>query len=408
MKTKIFFVAIFLYSNLSAQSLDITGYARTYLGLQTTGQNEYSIIQNTFDLNFEHSRGDVYFKVNPYLYHYSDKDLEIGFRQAYIDLYFDSFDIRIGKQQIIWGKADGVFITDIVSPKDMREFLLPDFNEIRTGINSLKFDYYLGTNTFELVWIPVFTPTQMPDRNSIWYVEPKYEIPYRIDYSKSDVADKLSNSEIFSKFSLLSSDIDFEIMASYSWDDDPTLHSERIYNTFNTTVDSIIVRPEHHRLTTIGGSFSTTIADMVIRGEGAYYTGKYFQSENPLIYDGVEKKDYFHYLLGLDYNIGDLKISGQFIQQVILSYNNYLLKDEFENTITLLASIDFFRETLNLELFSYIGLNDGDALIRPKITYDFIDGIEMQLGANLFLGTDGQFGRFDKNDMVYSKIKYSF
>lgn len=399
---------IMMTSMIGAQDLFLSGYARTYLGALTTGESDYSIIQNTFDLNFEHSRGDVYFKVNPFLYHYSDDELELGFRQAYMDLYFDSFDIRIGKQQIVWGKGDGVFITDIVSPKDMREFLLPEFSEIRVGVTSLKFNYYSGNSTFELVWIPVFTPTQMPDENSIWSIKPNYPLPYSIDYSNSDVKNKLSNSEIFTKYSLLSSEIDFEIMAGYSWDDDPTFHSEKILNPANGIVDSVILKPEHHRLATLGGSFSTTIGPVVLRGEGAYYNGKHFQSTNPKYSDGTEEKDYIHYLLGIDYSIGDLKLSTQFIQQAILDYNDYLLNDEFENTMTFLASMDFLRETLNVELFSYIGLDNGDALVRPKVTYDFIDGFQIQLGANLFFGDEGQFGRFDKNDMIYTKIKYSF
>jgi hypothetical protein len=405
---KLIISLLLMFTVINAQDLFLSGYARTYLGALTTGESDYSIIQNTFDLNFEHSRGDVYFKVNPFLYHYSDEDLELGFRQAYLDMYFDSFDLRIGKQQIIWGKADGVFITDIVSPKDMREFLLPDFNEIRVGVTALKFDYYLGNNTFELVWIPVFTPTQMPDQNSIWSPQPDYPLPYSLDYSNNEVKDKLGNSEIFAKYSLLSSAIDFELMAAYSWDDDPTFHSQKILNQTTGVVDSVVLKPEHHRLTTLGGSFSTTLGPLVLRGEGAYYTGKYFQSMNPTLSDGVVEKDYLHYLLGVDYTIGDLKLSSQYIQQAIMDYDDYLINDEFENTMTFLATIDFLRETLNVELFSYIGLNEGDALIRPKVTYDFVDGFQIMLGANLFVGDEGQFGRYDKNDMIYTKLKYSF
>lgn len=397
-----------LFSISNAQDLFLSGYARTYLGTLTTGDNEYSIIQNTFDLNFEHSKDNVYFKVNPFLYHYSDEDLELGFRQAYLDLYFDSFDIRIGKQQIIWGKADGVFITDIVSPKDMREFLLPDFNEIRIGITSLKFDYYIGSSTFEFVWIPVFTPTQMPDQNSIWSLQPDYPLPYSVDYANTEVKDKLSNSEIFAKYSLLSSAIDFELMAAYSWDDDPTFHSQKIIDQSTGVGDSVVLKPEHHRLTTLGGSFSTTLGPIVLRGEGAYYAGKNFQSMNPTLSEGVVEKDYLHYLLGVDYTIGDLKLSSQFIQQAVMDYDDYLINDEFENTITFLATMDFLRETLNVELFSYIGVNEGDALIRPKVTYDFVDGFQIMLGANLFVGDEGQFGEYDKNDMIYTKLKYSF
>jgi hypothetical protein len=248
----------------------------------------------------------------------------------------------------------------------------------------------------------------MPDQNSIWSLQPDYQLPYSFDYANADVKDKLVNSEIFAKYSLLSSAIDFELMAAYSWDDDPAFHSEKILNAATGIVDSVIIKPEHHRLTTLGGSFSTTIGPAVLRGEGAFYNGKHFQSTNPFSPGGTEEKNYFHYLLGVDYNIGDLRLSSQFIQQAIMDYDDFLINDEFENTMTFLASMDFLRETLNVELFTYIGLNEGDALIRPKVTYDFVDGFQIMLGANLFVGNEGQFGRYDKNDMIYTKIKYSF
>jgi hypothetical protein len=40
--------------------------------------------------------------------------------------------------------------------------------------------------------------------------------------------------------------------------------------------------------------------------------------------------------------------------------------------------------------------------------YDFSDSINLQFGANIFTGTEGQFGQYDKNDMIYGKIIYSF
>jgi len=91
-----------------------------------------------------------------------------------------------------------------------------------------------------------------------------------------------------------------------------------------------------------------------------------------------------------------------------LDYDDQIANDEFENTATILVSRTFLRETLKMELFSYIGLTNEDALIRPKLTYDFTDGFQLLLGANIFTGTDGRFGQYDDNDMIYFKVKYSF
>ena len=152
--------------SLFSQELSFSGYARNYSGI-LLDDSEYSIVQNTFSLKIEQSKGIVGFKANPYIYHYQNEDVVFGLRELYLDIFFDAMDIRIGKQQVIWGKADGVFITDIISPKDLTEFLLPDFDEIRLGVTGLKLDYYIGDSTFEIVWLPIFTPTIIPEAGSI-------------------------------------------------------------------------------------------------------------------------------------------------------------------------------------------------------------------------------------------------
>ncbi|MBS3742454.1 MAG: hypothetical protein KGY75_08190 [Candidatus Cloacimonetes bacterium] len=401
-------LSISIPSTASDRDLFFSGYVRTYNGALLKESGEYTLIRNTFNLNIEQRKGNVSFKVNPYIYQYSGKDLDIGLRQAYMDIFFRTIDLRVGKQQIIWGKAEGVFITDIISPKDMTEFLLPDFEEIRMGVNAVKADYYLGNHTFELVWLPVFTPTLMPSDSSIWQPQMNFAIPPQFDYSQKKVKKSLENSEVFFKYSAITSAADFELMAGYAWDDDPTMHVEKTIDPETHELTNLTVIPKHHRLTITGGSFSTTLGPLVLRSEGAYYAGKYFNTADSEASQGVVKKNYLHYLLGLDYTIWDINMSAQFIQQTILDYDESIDSDQYENTITYLMRKDFLRETLTLELFSYFGINNDDALLRPKIYYDIYDGFELTTGVNLFTGNKGRFGQYDNNDMVYMKLKYSF
>ncbi len=395
---------------VQGQEPDINGYVRTYLGVLNNEDYDYAINQNTFDLRFNQTAGEVAFFANPYIYQYPDQGMEIGLREAYMDIYFDNMDLRVGKQQIIWGKADGVFITDIVSPKDLTEFLLRDFDEIRIGVTSLKADYYRGNQTFELVWIPTFTPTLMPDETSIWSRFPEFDEAYVLDRSKVKVPGRLGNSETFIKYSGMSSSLDYELMAGTMWDDDPTLHLTPVLMPDY----SLIIAPQHHRLTLAGGSFSTELKGVIFRAEGAYYQGKKFISNNdfglPL---ELLERDYIHYLLGTDFSIGETRVSFQFIQRVIFAYEDAIVDEKTDDTVTFLANRTYFKDTLTLQLFGYVGLNREDALIRPSLTYDLADGFEILAGANIFvrnagLGNPGLFGYYDANDMLYVKVKYSF
>ncbi|MDD2196493.1 MAG: hypothetical protein PHE03_09020 [Bacteroidales bacterium] len=402
-------LAFVLLNQAKAQeNLEITGYARNYTGVLTGGDNEFSIVQNTLNLKFEKSSNRIAFKVNPYLNHYFDRDLEFGLREAYLDMRFDKFDIRVGKQQIIYGKAEGVFITDAVSPKDLKEFLLPDFDEIRMGITAAKVNYYFGNSTIEAVWAPVFSPNKMPEMNSIWRPVMPFPIAPTFDNSTAEITPSLENSELFLRFSSMGSHADFEIVGGYFWDDEPTMHMTREIDPITMQLTGLTVRPEHHRLTMGGASFSIPLGPTLVRGEGGYYAGKYFQTQTPTIPDATIKKDYLHYMVGLDYSLAGIMLSAQFIQENILDYEQGIQNDEVESTMTFLAKKDFLREKLWLELFAYVGLNNEDALIRPKISYAFADGFDIQLGANIFVGDKGRFGQFNANDMIYTKIKYSF
>jgi len=414
MKTKGLILILLLIAGqyTQAQNLDISGFARSYEGLLfNTG--DFGIVQQTLNLNFEKRGNKVAFKANPMIYLYNADSLDFRMRELYLDLYFDNFDIRLGKQQVVWGKADGVFITDIVSPLNLTEFLLPDFDEIRTGVIAAKVNYYFGNSTLETILIPVFTPTERPSPGSIWYIQPDFPVTPTWDDSREMITPRLKSSEVFLKYTALTSAIDFEFMGAYTWDDNPTLHVQKEFGFDSSTMQPILtglnITPEHHRLTIGGGSFSSEIKGVILRGEAAYYNGKYFLTEDPQQPDGNIQKNYLHYLVGLDFNLGPVKLSLQFIQQTILNYDNNILNEKTENTMTFLARYDMFRETLHLELFSYIGITNEDALIRPKITYDFDDSFSILLGSNIFVGNEsGRFGQYSDNSMAYVKLKYSF
>lgn len=413
---RIFFLAVFwllitetkTFAQNEGAPLRFSGYVRNYTGLLTESPNDFSIIQNTLNLNIEHHTESVGMKVNPYLYHYFDRELELGLREAYLDLYFKNFDLRIGKQQIIWGKAEGVFITDVVSPKDLREFLLPDFDEIRTGITAVKANYYLGNNTLEAVWSPVFTPTQMPESGSVWSPELEFSLPPVFDYSLAVTKASLENSELFLRFSAMGSKMDYEIVGGTFFYDDPAMRISPIINPVSMQPTGLLVVPEYHRVAMAGGSMSLPLNAVVLRAEGAFYSGRNFQTSKPGASGSLVEKENLHYMAGMDYTLFGVKLSAQFIQEFILDYEQGIQNEEFETTMTFLAKKDFLREKLWVELFGYVGLNTSDALVRPKLSYSFADGFDIQAGANLFLGEKGRFGQYDKNDMVYLKFKYSF
>ena len=389
-------------------SVEVNGFVRNFTGLLLNESLDFTGNNNALDFTIKKSSSKVGFSTNAYVYQYPGQDVKLGIRELYVDLFSPKMDLRIGKQQIIWGQADGVFITDIVSPKNLSQFLLLDFNEIRMGVTAVKMKVYPNDfHDLELVWLPNFTPTIFPSSNSIWRPENDFPVPVSFDYSNAKVSSNLKNSELFARYSLSTSAVDLQLMTAYTWDDDPSLLSTKVMDSLYQ-LSSVVISPEHHRLLVSGASFNASIFDFVLRGEMAFYKDKYFQLNNPLSVEGLEKKNYVNYVLGLDKSIGMWRLSSQFIQKIIVNHNDYLVSDSHENLITFMANRSLYREKVRLELFTYMGLNNQDALVKLRAFYFPYDGVSVELGTNVFVGETGMFGQFNDNDMVYTRLKFNF
>ncbi|MFA5670797.1 MAG: hypothetical protein WC967_16305, partial [Balneolaceae bacterium] len=266
MTRKITLITLFLtilISTVSSVDLDFSGMLRTYSAIAI---EDASLLKNeqTFDFTVEGWKGISHFLINPYAYIGVANEPEIGIREAYVDLYFDNADLRIGKQVITWGQAEGAFITDIVSPKDMRSFILADFREIRKGVIAFKGDYYLGSFAFEGIWVPLFVNSSMPTSDSIW-MRPLPN-PGLETIEPDAIEPNFANSEFFGKIRYFGPSISWELMGGYAWTDEPF-----IKNIDFSSSDAFLA---YDRFGVAGGSISTVVGNTVLRGEAAAYFNK--------------------------------------------------------------------------------------------------------------------------------------
>ena len=80
-------------------------------------------------------------------------------RECYLDLYTGPFDIRLGKQQIVWGETDAFKILDIINPQDIRHFNQDLWEDSRITLWGAKIDYNTTLNSaLQLVVLPDIRP----------------------------------------------------------------------------------------------------------------------------------------------------------------------------------------------------------------------------------------------------------
>jgi hypothetical protein len=153
----------------SPTKLKLTGFYQNDLAYTYVGDKHWSRFNNTLDLSSQGSAaGGVAWKLGGRLNYdpiydltdyypkavRNDQRFEAMIREAYADVSTGDWDFRLGRQHVVWGEMVGLFFADVVSAKDLRQFVLPDFDMIRIPQWAARAEYFSGDFHAEAVWIP--------------------------------------------------------------------------------------------------------------------------------------------------------------------------------------------------------------------------------------------------------------
>ena len=108
----------------------------------------------------------------------------VSLKEAYVEYVRNRFDFRLGRQIVSWGRADGVQITDIVSPKDYSELVGQEYEDSRLPVDALKLRFFDMNYTIEGIWIPAASFSLYPENedNPLYPLYfPGENFTYRID-----------------------------------------------------------------------------------------------------------------------------------------------------------------------------------------------------------------------------------
>jgi len=85
-------------------------------------------------------------------------------RELYVDTAAGNMSWRIGKQQVVWGKADGVKFLDIINPTDFRHWGQDAMSDSRIPLWMITGEYAIGdTDSLQVVYVPqVEVTNQIP------------------------------------------------------------------------------------------------------------------------------------------------------------------------------------------------------------------------------------------------------
>ncbi|MGD9157123.1 MAG: hypothetical protein PVG39_01830 [Desulfobacteraceae bacterium] len=388
-------------------NLEITGWADTIQSIRIHDPN------NTLT-----SRARLRLETSGYLneiYGFVSIDAEKNFKiksetgldlqEAWAEYASGKWDIRLGRQIVIWGKADGIRITDNISPPDYTESVTRDLDEIRMAVDAVKFRL-LGENiTTEFLFIPVFRAAVQPGEGNPWAITVDYPDTLEVSYLAPDEPDTgISDSEFAMKVSGYFSGMDWAASVFYTWDDDAVMFRD-VIETGDTT--QIVFKPQYKRMTVFGLECAVPWSDLVFRGETAFFSGRYFSAG--YIFDNPAKKDSIKWLAGTDWYPGnDWTVTGQITGTKIFDHDPALYADSHELTATLNISKKILRQTITISNMVYYDISAQEYFNRFEVGWDASDSLNFSVGADIFEGDTGTYGQYEQNSQLWFKAKYSF
>ena len=327
----------------------------------------------------------------------NDGDVTGELREAFMDLRFGQLDVRIGRQIIAWGRADGVNPTDNLTAEDLT-LLTPDEDDRRLGGTAVRASYYLKGVSITGVWLPEFRGHRVPlpapppgvafeHDNADW---PGDQWAARVEQTGRAVDWSVS---YFSGRDLLP---------------DVQPHAENL------------VRMAHHRVRVLGGDMTANAGRYGLRAEAAYV-----RTEDERGRDPFTKNPYFFLVAGADRTFREhLNLNVQYLHRRVFDYQRPGLDggglaafqatlgsevERVQHGASVRIAYKWFHDTLEAECAAAGYVDPHGSTLRPKVTYSLSDQWKAIVGAELFRGESASiFGLLRDNSTAFVELRWSF
>ncbi len=322
--------------------------------------------------------------------------------EGYLKFSAGNMDYRVGRQIIVWGRADRLNPTDNLTPRNFT-LLTAEEDDQRLGSLAAKITYHSHENSLTGIWLPGMDPHIFPVAATpgIFFTQ---HIPH--------------TNRIALKFDHSGSNVDWSASYYSGLDLTPDIAIGA------TTPSGTNVIFDHHRIRVLGMDAATVIGRYGLRAEAAYnWTAN--TGEN----DFLVKKPFFYMVMGGDRTFLDyLNINIQYYLRHVTNYSdpqaitNPLLRpiaiqtgalwNQFirsQHGVSVRVSNKWFNETLEGEIAAVASFGQSNYFIRPKLVYAFNDSVKGSLGLDIYRGESNTFfGRLRDNSLLFAEMKYGF
>lgn len=335
-----------------------------------------------------------------------DQRAELALHEAYVDFSRGDWEFRLGKQNIVWGEMVGLFFADVVSAKDLRTLILPEFDQIRIPQWAARAEWFKGDTHLELIWLPTPAVDRIGMPGAEFYPWPIAHEGYGYQILGAQTpARRLSNSGAGVRLSTLVDGWDLAAFV-YRAPDTGEAFQRSIVSLPTPTV---VYQARYDNVTRVGGTLAKDFDGIVAKAEVVYSQGRSFALTTLDAGNGLVSLRTVDWVMGADLTPADgWRVNAQLFQRAFLDYDARTGMKRRESGASLLVSRNL-SEGLDAEVLGITSLDRRDWLLRATMIWKLGSHTRVRLGVDSLGGEAiGMFGRYGSRDRVWGEYRYSF
>jgi hypothetical protein len=328
-------------------------------------------------------------------WYFGDGELEL--RELFVDGRIGAANVRLGKQQVVWGQADGLRVLDVVNPFSFREFVLPAAEDRRIPLWTANVEWPVGDGTVQALWVADPTYDELPLHDQPFAFTSPLVVPRAPPGASARLrpADRPAGIRDGSDYGLR-----WQHTAG-RWD----LTLNWLYHRYDAPVPfrtvtpaGIEIAPRYERTHLVGGTASTAVGSTTLRAEFGHSTRRWFLTADPADPDGVYDSPESAWVVGVDYaGIAETLLSAQVFQSRLERRAAGGRRGRVESQATFLIQREFANDALRVRVLAMRSLDRGDGSVQATVGWQLTTGMRATAGIEAFYGTrDGLFGQFEE------------
>ncbi|MBL7004255.1 MAG: DUF1302 domain-containing protein [Gammaproteobacteria bacterium] len=324
---------------------------------------------------------------------------DIAFNEVYISgSLTEAFDLKFGRQIVVWGKSDNIRVADMINPLDNREPGMVDIEDLRIPVLMTKLSYYSGDWSYTLMAIHEQRNPIEAAIDSEFF--PTAALPFSANFVLPDVGE---------------GDIDFaESTFAFSADGrfsgwDLSLYAARVTDSRWHFEENKTVR-DYGLIDMTGVAGNVVLNGFLLKAEVALI-------DNLVYNTTTDKKSRTDSLIGVEYmGITDWTLSAEYAIRKIDDYETQMINspdmvEETSSQLSLRASYSFDHDNATLS-FLNTALGDGGeqgGFNRLWLDYAINDQLELSTGViDYQSGTNLIWNAISDNDRLFFNARYNF